>query len=532
MGSNRFTALAFAAALGAAACTDPAPSSGPDAGATLDVGTDLALDTSPSSPDRVGDRADSGTPSDSTLRTDASLDAPADRPSGVVGVACGATSCPVGQRCCRPRANAVEGRCLDPSAPCESAGADVACDGPEDCARGETCCVSLVGGTRSTCVAAAMCPTFGRTSFVACQRVDDCPAEGGRTAVACCPPAATSPFVFNLCTDAPCAVGPDAGAAADAGADVPPADVGMGAMCGEARCTPGLRCVDGVCVGGDGTMTQRSCPTSTERGCGMVRVEGGTFTMGADVDCRAAPADPACAEYATPSQPDVRVDAFAIDAYEVTVARFRRFWAAGAPAPAAPVAYRGGLLPFVGEVQTEAEIGDHSEANFARTDREDHPMNMLEWATAQAFCVWDGGRLPTQAEWEFAARGTEGRRYPWGDAEPTYDLACTEFRTRVSCPVGSLAAGAVRGLFDLAGNVSEWNADWGSDYARGGSACWNGTATRNPLCINPASDSRVSHGGGYWIFSRPNEMRNATRRLFTPHIGSPVNGVRCARDLP
>ncbi len=170
--------------------------------------------------------------------------------------------------------------------------------------------------------------------------------------------------------------------------------------CGRA-CTAGQVCVSGACQTTAGTLTQRSCAAMGTPGCGMVAITGGTFTMG----------EATVANNATPVQPMTTVGNFAIDTYEVTVARFRAFVAAGRPVPTGSVMYRGGAMPFEGTVSTEAELNCGS-ANYPRGDRENHPINCANWATAQAFCVWDGGRLPTQAEWEFAARGSAVRPFP------------------------------------------------------------------------------------------------------------------------
>jgi hypothetical protein len=96
-----------------------------------------------------------------------------------------------------------------------------------------------------------------------------------------------------------------------------------------------------------------------------------------------------------------------------------------------------------------------------RDDRGNHPMNCIDWFQAKAFCEVHGGRLPTEPEWEYAARGGERYlEYPWGDAPPD---GRTCWKHTGTCPVKSFDAGAF-GLYDVSGNVWEWTADWYGPY--------------------------------------------------------------------
>jgi len=99
----------------------------------------------------------------------------------------------------------------------------------------------------------------------------------------------------------------------------------------------------------------------------------------------------------------------------------------------------------------------------------DHPVVHVDWFDANSYCLWAGGRLPTDAEWEKAARGTDGREYPWGNQKPTCNLANYKDCVGGTSPVGSYPSGASPfGVLDMAGNVGEWVADWYEDgyYSR------------------------------------------------------------------
>jgi formylglycine-generating enzyme len=277
-------------------------------------------------------------------------------------------------------------------------------------------------------------------------------------------------------------------------------------------CATGQVCEAGTCVA-----PQRSCRPTTTSGCGMVMVPGGTFTMG-DTG----------AESASPVQPGQTVSPFLIDRYEVTVARFRRFWNAGHPAvPSGAVSYPGNpAFLYAGTVQEPALRPSCTWSTVAGS-YENHPIDCLNWATSQAFCVWDGGRLPTEAEWEFAARGTDGRPFPWGTRA---DLpVCTSSpRTRASsCAEDDplfLSDASPWGVLHMAGNVQEFCADW---YAVYGSSCWRGMSASNPICSDNSIGEPVVRGGS-WTSSDPTNWRSASRHAYSALYDLQV-GFRCAR---
>ena len=163
--------------------------------------------------------------------------------------------------------------------------------------------------------------------------------------------------------------------------------------------------------------------------------------------------------------------------------------------------------------------------------RDDHPANCATWDDADAFCRWAGGRLPSGAEWEYAARsGGRDRLYPWGDEQPTCVRAVMSEdgehgcgRGRTTWPVCSKRAGDTeQGLCDMVGNVWEWGAD-----------CWHESYHRAPPDGRPwtadcESEPRRIYRGGGWV-NEPKHLRAANRGWFPPdHRGSAL-GFRCAR---
>lgn len=244
---------------------------------------------------------------------------------------------------------------------------------------------------------------------------------------------------------------------------------------------------------------------------------------------------------AAPEQPGMTVGGFALDAHEVTVARFRRFWSAGHPIPTSPIGYPGGSIAWTGSVAAPT-AGDARYNWDPAAGREFHPINGVDWWTALAFCAWDGGRLPTEAEWEYAARGrTTGglmvpRVYPWGNATPVGGPSTTCDRAQWNlCPgedgaitrrVGSFADSDR--IYDLAGNVWEWMADSYAVYSN--ATCWNMAHLTDPLC-------NTSPGGGRTFRSGSSDDVAAIRSASRYSSGSPTYrsfdlGFRCARSSP
>jgi formylglycine-generating enzyme required for sulfatase activity len=262
-----------------------------------------------------------------------------------------------------------------------------------------------------------------------------------------------------------------------------------------------------------------------------IAVPGGTFTAGSadDGDANKASERP---------QHTAIVAPFVMDKYEVTVGRFRRFVAAYTGKDLVEGSGAHPLIPGSGwQPGWNGFSIALTECGGPWTDRvgasEARPVTCVTWYEAFAFCIWEGKRLPTEAEWEFAAAGgSEERTYPWGNAMPTRDLAvfgCL-FDGQSDCSdadlpvVGSVPAGAGRwGHLDLAGSVWEWVFDVYGSY----------DATTCDNCANmsfSADDGRVFRGGDY-RFDDPNSLRAVSRLGFDAKFPDPRRGFRCARTL-
>lgn len=214
----------------------------------------------------------------------------------------------------------------------------------------------------------------------------------------------------------------------------------------------------------------------------MVLVAGGTYTIGVDEDH----------EWSRPAH-TIRVDSFAIDRTEVTVGDYARFIAMqGMPAP------------------------------WSRMPDGTLPVSGVTWNEAQQYCAWrvSGGRLPTEAEWEVAARGATGRRYPWGDAWQLNAAVAAMGAASRPAPVGSRPAGATpSGVYDLVGNVWEWTATTTGAHPGGG--------------LPPRSEGTyVIRGGAH---NTPRALADAVYRGYMPPAARreelAATGFRCATSV-
>jgi formylglycine-generating enzyme required for sulfatase activity len=218
----------------------------------------------------------------------------------------------------------------------------------------------------------------------------------------------------------------------------------------------------------------------------MVPVPAGTFEMGSPDGEGASDERP---------QHAVRVAAFEMDRHEVTVLAY-------------DACVRAGRC-------TRAPGEDVSRfCNEGHADRALHPINCVDWNQADAFCRWAGKRLPTEEEWEYAARGSAGREWPWGAAPPSAQLCWNRWKMlQGTCAVASFPEGdSPLGLQDMAGNVWEWTSSgYSADYGH-----------------PPDLAARVNRGG-CWYDTDPAYVRAAHRDRNRTTERSDYLGFRCAR---
>ncbi len=240
-------------------------------------------------------------------------------------------------------------------------------------------------------------------------------------------------------------------------------------------------------------------------GSAMVFIPAGPFLMGVPRGARDGGLD----EY--PNH-EVELDAYYIDKYEVTMGVYGQFIrATGHRAPS-----------HMTDPSKNVWHGDAPPAFLAAV-----PVVNVDWFDARAYCQWAGKRLPTEAEWEKAARGADDRRFPWGDVEPTHRHLHFNRSWRGAqtlAPVGSYPKGqSPYGVHDMAGNVWEWVADWyGADYYAGSPCC-------NPHGP-PTGTRRVVRSSG-WQAETP-QVRIFTRIASQPLDRNHSTGFRCAADSP
>jgi iron(II)-dependent oxidoreductase len=274
-----------------------------------------------------------------------------------------------------------------------------------------------------------------------------------------------------------------------------------------------------------------------EDGADMVLVPAGAFWMGSaapDIQVRVAECERTvkpenrakCKEWFADEGPQRQVflDAYYIDRHEVTNARFEKFVGANAYRTTAEVEGWGWVLqPKEGAPREKATGATwRAPGGPGTTAAATNPVVQVSWYDADAYCKWAGKRLPTEAEWEKAARGVDGRRYPWGE-DWNASRANGDMGAKATRPVGSYPSGASPyDIHDLTGNVFEWVADWHDPafYQKG--------QDRNPT--GPSSGEQRGLRGGGW-HSRPIALRAASRGSTVPDFRYNYTGFRCAKGL-
>jgi len=181
----------------------------------------------------------------------------------------------------------------------------------------------------------------------------------------------------------------------------------------------------------------------------------------------------------------------------------------------------GSRYPIIELDDDEARIVLRNGRFVPVSGHEDRPVTETTWAGARAYCVWRGGDLPTEAQWEAAARGTDDRIYPWGGAEPDKDRAFTSGRTGVTSDVGRAKAGASPfGLLDMSGSLAEWTKSLDRPYPYR-----NGDGRDD---VN-AEGERITRGGDYVYDRAAAKLTVSFRDGFSkaPYDGHRHIGLRC-----
>jgi formylglycine-generating enzyme required for sulfatase activity len=266
-----------------------------------------------------------------------------------------------------------------------------------------------------------------------------------------------------------------------------------------------------------------SCPEN------MVWIPAGQFFMGSDAKDAMANQKPSH---------NVTLDGFCMDLYEVTAQQYKKCSDDGKCRRATPEVEYDKVTPSDKKVYSQlCTLGDPAKS--------DHPVNCVNWDMASTYCKKNDKRLPTEAEWEYATRGPDGRNYPWGDEAPTakHLNACgTEclawakqnkvlaqfpgalyqaddgFAT--TAPIGKFPAGRSRfGPYDVVGNVWEWVADWEGSY--------QAADQKNPT--GPETGQKRIIRGGAWNGSFPEWLHPSFRYAQDPKSQSHGVGFRCAK---
>lgn len=249
----------------------------------------------------------------------------------------------------------------------------------------------------------------------------------------------------------------------------------------------------------DGQSALERLSTQDPAGITWVRIDGGTFLMGSD--------DSDSFDEEKPVH-TVTVSTFEMSKSEVTVAQYKK--CVDASACSAP--------------DTDGYC------NWGKSDRDNHPVNCVDWDQAVSYAKFVGGRLPTEAEWEYAASsGGQNRKYPWGNQTATCDYAVMDDGGGNGCgldrtwPVCSKPAGNTsQGLCDMSGNVYEWVQDWYHTSYNGAPS--NGSAWED------SGSTRVFRGGSWFNYAR--YVRAADRLGSVPGVRYSILGLRVVRSVP
>jgi formylglycine-generating enzyme required for sulfatase activity len=259
----------------------------------------------------------------------------------------------------------------------------------------------------------------------------------------------------------------------------------------------------------------------TDDGAKMILIPAGQFQMGGQPeDVEDLPTGQLLTFHAERPVHTVKLSTFYIDKFEVTHAQYQNFL--------------GAVSDGESKWNHPDQVSDTHQQRYLTDDLtgDTQPAVGLNWFDAYAYCKWADKRLPTEAEWEYAARGGDGvRRYPWGQDMPNADgIWWANYRSeagpaadghRHTAPVGSYPDGVSPfGIMDMSGNAEEWVQDWyGVNYFRMTDGAEDPTGPLN-------GDKKVIKGGSYQ--APAHQIRVAMRLYGKPHNNGPRIGVRCA----
>ncbi len=231
-------------------------------------------------------------------------------------------------------------------------------------------------------------------------------------------------------------------------------------------------------------------PELAQKGAKMVLIPAGMFTMGSNKG-----------EDDEKPPHAVSLDAFYIDKYEVTNALYK-------------------MCVEADTCQPPKEIRSYTRSSYyGNSQFDNYPVINVDWHQSKTYCEWRGARLPSEAEWEYAARGTDERTYPWGEG---IDETHANYNQSDTTAVGSYESGkSPFGVYDMAGNVWEWVNDWYSE------TYYQSSPPSNPL--GPASGQHGILRGGAWnVFGVISRLRSANRITVGHSSWDDLDGFRCA----
>jgi formylglycine-generating enzyme required for sulfatase activity len=234
-------------------------------------------------------------------------------------------------------------------------------------------------------------------------------------------------------------------------------------------------------------------PTNPNDEVELIYIAAGKFTMGHK------------GSYDTLPEHPMNLPAFFIDQYEVTNKRYKRFIDA--------TNYK---VPWSQDPAVAAYIWDWQKRMYPQ-GKGDDPVVLVNWEDAKTFCAWAGKSLPTEAQWEKAARGTNGKFYPWGNTWEEKKANTSESGLKQTAPVGSFKDDASEyGVNDLAGNISEWVEDWFAPYPE------------NPMTNYEERNKYKILRGGSWDYGH--SIANGYHRQYAlPQSQMTAIGFRCVK---